>query len=314
MATTVLTAFSLFKTRLEATAIQTITASQRHQAVRRHLNDAFAVDHSLLIGSYIRDTACRPLKDIDLMVILNKAQYEITYRRRQGPYALLTDVKRALATAYPKTRIRIDGQAVTMRFSEFTLDVVPAFAIRDVEEGDLVLPDSPGNSWIRTNPKKHRRLMIEANKRSGDMLKPLVKMAKAWNRNNGDILNGFHIEVMVYRILEAMHNSLFRSVPKRLDTGIYQIFTDAQYLLRRTPFSRGIYDPVAPVRIDTYLTDERRRIVRKKLSDAEMQARKAIRETRQETTRPPSVPGGFYSAIRSLAGDNDDIIRYHAIL
>jgi hypothetical protein len=277
VATTILTAFSLFKARLEATAIQTSALSQQHQAVRATLARSFAIDHAFLIGSYKRDTACRPIHDVDLMVVLNKSRYENRYRRQLGPRPLLNGVKQALVRAYPNTPIRTDGQAVTMRFYNFALDVVPAFAIGSVEDGDWYIPDSPGNTWIRTNPKRHIAIMTEANKRSGGMLKPLVKMAKAWNRNNGALLNGFHLEVMVYRILESMHSSLLWTLPKRDDEAMRQVLNDTYYMLRRAPFHRGVYDPVAAVRVDTYLTDQRRRTVRENLALAEKQARMAIR-------------------------------------
>ncbi|TEB09084.1 CBASS oligonucleotide cyclase [Pelotomaculum propionicicum] len=286
MATTVNNAFAVFKSRLEVTPLQAQTLSRRHVDVRGCVGKAFTIVDDFLIGSYVRDTACRPIKDVDIMVVLHWGKYGEYYKNQRGPYALLSAVKEVLVDAYKTTRIRVDGQAVSMYFSDFTVDVVPAFGIIDNGKWvDWWIPDSPGDTWIRTNPKNHQQIMTEANRRCNNMFKPMVKMIKAWNRNNGNILKGFHIEVMADRI--------FTSAPTSYAHGMLQFFDSSWYLLRD-----GVNDPTNTYdRVDTYLTDNQRSLAQSKVYNAEQRAREAI--TAEQV-------GNAYSAVttwRSIVGD-----------
>jgi Second Messenger Oligonucleotide or Dinucleotide Synthetase domain len=86
-----------------------------------------------------------------------------------------------------------NGQAVTIRFSDFEVDVVPGF---NRQGGGYLMPNSITNSWLSTDPKKHVELMAASNKAHNSDLVPLVKMVKAWNKSHSSFFRSFHLMAM----------------------------------------------------------------------------------------------------------------------
>ena len=170
---TVSAAFEEFRGNLEISGLQESVVSARQERVRAVVASGLAVRGSFLTGSYRRQTLIAPVRDadVDIVVVLDRE-----YRRR-GPRAVLDLVKDALRGEYPSSRISRNGQAVTIRFSDFTVDVVPAFETwwdSDV----LDICNSSDGTWIRTSPKKHITISSRVNARTGGLLVPSVKMVK----------------------------------------------------------------------------------------------------------------------------------------
>ena len=71
---------------------------------------------------------------------------------------MLELVKKALLTEYIRTpAISRNGQAVTIIFTDFVVDVVPAFVLPWWTWNDgFEICDSGTNSWITTDPKRAR--------------------------------------------------------------------------------------------------------------------------------------------------------------
>lgn len=201
MAKTILESFKELKANLEITELQHSTVSIRQRNVRDASENELDVLDSFLTGSYSRNTMIAPLKeaDIDIFIILD-AKYYYHYNGQNGGQAGLLDlVKRTLRKTYPKTPdISRNGQAVTIQFTDFMVDVVPAFSRKG--EGYLI-PNSISQSWTSTDPKKHVEIMSSANKEHNGDLVPLIKMIKGWNRSINDYFRSFHLEVMALHIL-----------------------------------------------------------------------------------------------------------------
>ncbi|MGN6110258.1 MAG: SMODS domain-containing nucleotidyltransferase [Kofleriaceae bacterium] len=214
--------FQSYLSSLELTARERDDASAQQVALRDQLRIHLAgfVD-SRLVGSYRRGTALRPLKDIDVFMVL-----EERHHRRdlpEAPLRLLQTIERALRASYPSHQPRIQGRSVNIGFSgtEIDYDIVVAFAptwtgAADTEPPYYEIPDRRVSTWIRTNPAKHREACIAANERAGGMLNGLIKAAKHWNRAKGKPLSGFHIEVMSY--------SAFWSKPDDPRAGLRDLF------------------------------------------------------------------------------------------
>jgi Second Messenger Oligonucleotide or Dinucleotide Synthetase domain len=191
-------AFELFASRLEISDLQQGTVSGRQQAVRAALERRLTVLDSFLMGSYRRHTMISPLSsaDIDVFCVLDPACYGPGDQR-----ALLERVRAALRITYPSTpAIRPDGQAVTVRFTDFEMDVVPGFYR---EGGGFLIPSVEERRWIETDPKGHEKVLARANAAHGGKLVPVVKMIKAWNRNHGSRLHSFYLELMTEAILRG---------------------------------------------------------------------------------------------------------------
>lgn len=210
MATTIPAAFQRFKENLEITELQVGTVSTRQTNVREVVEAGLDVLDSFLAGSYSRSTMIAPLKkaDVDIFMVLD-SKYWHNYNGQNGGQAGLLDlVKRTLKKTYTTPDISRNGQAVTIRFSDFIVDVVPAF---NREGGGFLIPNSVSQTWISTDPKKHISLMTESNKAHDNDFVPLIKMVKAWNRSNGNFFNSFHLEVMALEILNNVRISDFPS-------------------------------------------------------------------------------------------------------
>jgi hypothetical protein len=167
-----------------------------------------------------------PLKeaDVDIVAVLDSSYY-----RWDGQAALLDRVRRVLLQRYPSTpRVSRNGQAVTITFTDFCVDVVPAF---HRQGGGYLIPDSIQNQWIATDPKRHVEIWAEANKKHGYMLVPLMKMVKAWNKTHSALLRSFSLEALALQIL---NNVTIPDYPP----GVRYFFDKA-----RTQIRSPVYDP-----------------------------------------------------------------------
>lgn len=212
MAITISQAFDKLKSNLEITDLQEETVSARQNSVRKVVENGLLVDDSFLTGSYSRHTMIAPLSEADVdifMVLDNKYFYQYDDGKNGGQPALLDLVKQTLRKTYTRTPdISRNGQAVTIRFDDFLVDVVPAFRRKG---GGYLIPNSLSRSWISTDPKKHVEIFSQANAdHNGDFV-PLVKMIRAWNKCIGKHFRSFHLDVMALKVLEGVTISDFPS-------------------------------------------------------------------------------------------------------
>jgi hypothetical protein len=201
VATAVKQAFQVFRQNLEITGLQSEAVSTRQQAVRKVIEAGMTVHDSFLTGSYSRSTMIAPLSeaDIDIFFVLD-ARYFHHYNNQNGGQAGLLDwVKRTLRKTYVQTPdISRNGQAVTIRFTDFTVDVVPGF---NRQGGGYLIPNSIKQSWLSTDPKKHVEIVSAANTEHAGSFVPLIKMLKCWNRAHSKFFRSFHIEVLALQVL-----------------------------------------------------------------------------------------------------------------
>ncbi|MFH1976324.1 MAG: CBASS oligonucleotide cyclase [Pseudomonadota bacterium] len=211
MATTVKQSFQKLKENLEITGLQTETVSTRQNSVRAVLDAGLTIKESFLTGSYSRSTMIAPLSDadIDIFAVLDVNYYHNYNGQNGGQAGLLDLVKRTLKKTYTRTPdISRNGQAVTIRFDDFMVDVVPTFYRQG---GGFLMPNSITQSWIGTDPKKHVEIMANANRLHHGDLVPIVKMIKGWNKNISSYFMSFHLEVLALRIFDNVTLSDFPS-------------------------------------------------------------------------------------------------------
>ncbi len=226
MAITIIQSFLQLKANLEITGLQQQTVSTRQQNVRDAVTTDLTVLDTFLTGSYRRSTMIAPLKDadVDVFVVL-----DASYFKQDGQAWLLDKVKTTLKKTYPTTpKISRNGQAVTITFTDFTVDVVPAF---NRQGGGYLIGDSVNARWIATDPKKHVDIWSAANATHQGNLVPLIKMLKGWNRQNGALLRSFYLEAVILGILNNVTINDFSS-------GARFVFDKAQQTVRS-----ATYDP-----------------------------------------------------------------------
>ncbi len=197
-------AFEKFKSRLEITEAEKRDASRHQQEIRSQVCDGIEVDTSFLTGSYARHTKTKPLKDVDIFVVLK--QTESNYHDK-GPDVILDRLVSILEPHYPG-RVGKGNRSVKVDFGVtganddqvVSFDVVPAF-----EDGEAYeIPDRRQRGWIKTNPRVHAERATAANAAFDLKWKPLVKMVKKWNDHQGKpVKPSFLLEVMALDLLVA---------------------------------------------------------------------------------------------------------------
>lgn len=245
MATTINESFNQFKRNLEITELQSSVVSTRQNSVKAVVEANMDVLDSFLTGSYRRNTMIAPLQeaDIDIFVVLD-SKYFYHYDKGQngGQAGLLDLLKRTLLRTYTKTpHIARSGQAVTIHFSDFLVDVVPAF---NRTGGGYLIPNSIKQEWISTNPVRHVELISASNAVHEYKLVPLIKMIKAWNRNTGNFFRSFHLEALALEIMKVVTISDFPSGAR------YFFYKGRTLIAKQNPDPAGYPDDIGSY-IDT---------------------------------------------------------------
>jgi hypothetical protein len=96
--------------------------------------EALDIETDFLTGAYRRHTKTKPLRDVDIMIVLKDRSY-----LSRHPHEILEAVRAILAPYYGSDRVWCDRFAVRV---DFGLNVV----------------DDVTGEWIATNPKIHEEL------------------------------------------------------------------------------------------------------------------------------------------------------------
>lgn len=195
-------AFGNLKSNLEITKAEEDTASKRHQNIRDHIRLHWSLADDFLTGSYRRQTKTKPLKDVDIFVVIDAAGPQ-GHLRDELPRVVLDELLKVIQLKWPKAYI--DGMAVVIDFGASdaitSMEVVPAFS-RD--GGGWFIPDPDRRRWLATNPKVHHELSTAKNGQCDGNFVPFVKMVKAANRELGERIEpSFLAEVMAQHIVRA---------------------------------------------------------------------------------------------------------------
>ncbi|MDS0133205.1 MULTISPECIES: CBASS oligonucleotide cyclase [unclassified Amycolatopsis] len=278
-----------FRGRLETTDREDRSASSRQRRLRGELDAALDIEKDFLTGAYRRHTKTKPLRDVDIMIVLR----DISYLDRH-PHDILELIRSVLAPIYGDDRVTCDRFAVRVDFGVkivddvsdevVSFDVVPAFE----HEDHYLIPDDVLGEWIYTNPEIHRELATAANQAFSEQWKPLVKMVKKWNdEHDHPIEPSFLIEVMALNLIDGPWTGDHRRE-------LRQFFASAAARI-----AEGWSDPAklgpdvsGPLDADPLKMDRARRALR----DAEAACTKAINLERQGRT------GDALKAWRDLFG------------
>jgi|GEM_PF-1654126 len=172
-----------------------VDVANKHKYLRAQVKNGFQIDDDFLIGSYARATQIRPRTDVDVFFVLNPMYIQ------QGwvtPRRVYHELLKKLRVTYSKSKLRPDGQAITISQGLFNLDVVPAYAKPD---GDYLIPLRASDSkkdWVDCNPKEYAEYLTTLNAQLGGRLVPTIKLFKVWRRHHQlDHISSFHIEKLV---------------------------------------------------------------------------------------------------------------------
>ena len=194
-------AFSNLKAKLEITATETALASRRHSEIRDHVRESWDLQADFLTGSYRRETKTKPLKDVDIFVVIDRKGAQASLRQL-GPRAILDSLSTVLRKKY--SDVVVDRMACTVNFDSgeevISFDVVPAF---ECATDEFEIPDMRSGGWIVTNPKRHHEMSTDKNRVCDGKFVPFVKMVKGINQElGGPVTPSFLVEVMAQGLVK----------------------------------------------------------------------------------------------------------------
>ena len=173
------------------------------RSVNRAYRDESCVGYYMLIGSWGKGTAIHPPSDIDLLCFLPSVLFH-QFNAREGnkPSQLLQHVRGSLATTYPQTRIRGDGQVVMVEFNSISVEVVPAFHSQD---GGVVIGDTnEGGRWKSIDPSGEIFELDRSDNSFNGNVRKITRIVKQWKKHWNVPIKSFHIERMVQEALGQM--------------------------------------------------------------------------------------------------------------
>ncbi len=198
-------AFAGLRSNLEITETEEELASTRQRLIREHLDKHWEIAEDFLTGSYRRRTKTKPLKDVDIFVVLDPKGKQARYAEKP-PSEILEELRDILDKKWTG-KVTIDRMAAVVSYGDdvASFDVVPAFkgSPEDAEARGYHIPDTLTADWIRTDPAEHAEQATAKNKSCDDRWIPLVKMIKGASRELGEpVQPSFLIEVMALDLVD----------------------------------------------------------------------------------------------------------------
>lgn len=179
-------------------------ARRRRKQAEDALRSEFPGCRIVPSGSLAHGDANTPLTDWDLVVVIPDPNNAYGPGRRSS-----ADLKErakdrlrgALADEFPKLTVTIQGQkrAVLVHYSEpvtaattdFSGDVICAI---DHPDDGLWIPKH--NSWDRSHPEEHNRIVQRANTNTDTTFSRAVRLLKHWNKKHSTPMCTWHIKVL----------------------------------------------------------------------------------------------------------------------
>lgn len=191
--------FKDFLAEIEPSASYKEDQQAGHKTLRKRLanDDDFSTIHvnTFLQGSYKRNTAIHPGKDVDIVVVTSIDPDATT------PDAANARLEKCLRRYYDKVTPQNRSYCVTLSY--VTMDVVLATSrhlkkeaamlasMRSADELEsakawvehpLLIPDRDRGHWVETDPKRQLQWTTDLNAACDGYFVPLVKMVKWWRK------------------------------------------------------------------------------------------------------------------------------------
>lgn len=199
------TYFSNFCSNIAIPSDKRSTMSCRRKAIAKRLNTDFrgysSESNCFYAGSVGRNTANKTVSDIDMIFIMPWSVYtKYNNYQSNGQSQFLQAVKNSIATTYPNTYLKGDGQVVVVNFSDgMKFEVVPAF---ENDNGTYTYADSNnGGSWLTTNPKAEIKAIKDGDETTNNNLHQLCRMLRSWKSKCDVPIKSCLLDTLAYRFL-----------------------------------------------------------------------------------------------------------------
>jgi hypothetical protein len=158
--------------------------------------------HCRQVGSYGRRTAVHGVSDLDMAFVLPWSVYERFQKYENNKQSsLLGEIRLALKERFPNHTVRAQQQVVSVDFTDYVVEVLPAF---QHDDGSYTYPDAnDGGSWKRCNPVAEIDEINRLNQDKNHNLKRLCKMVRAWKNDHGVPMKGMLIDTLCYQFFKS---------------------------------------------------------------------------------------------------------------
>ena len=181
----------------DLTSLYTPTASEfdaakSHRAsIETRLDTYLGVHEMFEIGSLRHGTGVWQYSDADYLVSLKGV-------RPDSPWTMLNRVKETLQDRFPTTTIVTRRPAVVCKFSDGTVEVVPAYA---GETGYWIA--DPQDGWMKTYPKDHNSYVTTVNSKHNGAVKKLARQLKVWKYRRNVPVSSCYLEMRTAKHMDG---------------------------------------------------------------------------------------------------------------
>jgi hypothetical protein len=198
-------AFAQFDAALNLDPREREWAQRRHREITEVLVAAGLATSTFLQGSFARKTMLKPLKDVDMVIVLAEVHRHRWFGPgKGGPAAAMAAIRQAISVRWPAARFDVDqraAHALQVQFPDcaFTFDLVPAFEDLGSAE-DVFIADRKLDRWEPSNTRTLGRLIRERNVATSGAFVHQARMGKSYKSNQPALekLCGLVIESLWY--------------------------------------------------------------------------------------------------------------------
>ena len=170
----------------------------RHlEAIKQALDKEIEGAVDLLFGgSVAKHTYVDGISDVDTLVVVNESELA-----NKTPEEVCQYFVQRLSERLPGTLIERDGFAVTVRYADSTIQLVPVLR----RGATLLLPDAKCERWDRVRPTAFTTKLTDVNRACGGRVVPTIKLVKMLVRTlpQNRQLSSYHLEELAIRAFEG---------------------------------------------------------------------------------------------------------------
>lgn len=181
--------------------------------------DIDGIEKILFGGSISKSTFIEGASDVDALVILDSSVY-----KKKKPEELQDAFVALLKNRFPKTEITKGNLAVTVKFSDYDVQLLPA--MRDGTK--IRIADGSKGTWSSPiNVKQFTTKLTAINKMNSNKVIPVIKLAKKLFSNLPERhqLSGYHVEAMAAELFSTYsgRNTLYDMTKYFLDSSVKRV-------------------------------------------------------------------------------------------
>jgi len=187
--------FDVLAKDLEPSLFEYTSVSRCQSSIEKYLGGFIKTFTTVLPGAFARGTMIAPLNEsVVNMLILFKHEF----RDKFLPSELLNKLDATLRAEYPGSVNDGATKSVYVPIENFEFRIQPGFMTTG---SDYLTPSSDYDEWIEYDALGYANQFSKENAKHKGRMIHLVRMMKMWNRQTGNIFDGYFIELLVRDIL-----------------------------------------------------------------------------------------------------------------